>query len=618
MSIIGKIFVKLGLDNSEYKKGLDESGRQASAFGSTVKKIGGMLAAAFSFQQVIQFAKESVKAYNEQAKAAALLENALKATGGTAGVTADEIQAYASKLQSITTFGDEITVGAAMALTKFQSISGKVFKDAIASAQDLATSMGTDLNSAIQQVGRALEDPTMGLTLLRRSGVVFTQEAKDNIEKLVKSGKLLEAQQLILIELQKRFGGAAATAANTAEGAWKQFANALGDVQEAIGSAIDDTVSFAKKLTEIMSTVSIIVSAKGVGSLTKLGALIGDPIALKKYNDELKRSTMIYKMNKDFADAEMKKIDSLEDANKKLIEINGKRGEQFSLLRTKLTAYIETNKKGIEEEIKTTGNGLIPALQKEIEIKQALLQTEKDPTKIRAINDEIAVMNKRLDVLKMTSDEYANFNQYRTSPLPDVQNNITGKVTTTGADPIKAEQERAAALIKANQDVVDQFGLTAEDWRNYGEQISGIIQNTMINSFDALADALGDLKNVNVSTILSTLLTPFADFAISLGTIILTSGIAIESLKKALIGFFGGSAIVAGAALIAVGVGAKAAIKSLATKNTGGGQTTNATSFTGGYSVAGAVENPKIEVYGKLSGQDILISSEKTSNNRLR
>ena len=612
MGLIGNILVKLGLDNSEYKKGLDNSKQQTSQFSSTIKKLGGMMAAAFSVTAIWNFAKNSIKAYNESALAIKLFENALKATGGASGVTSEEIQSLAASLQKVTKFEDDTTIAAAQMLTKFKSIKGDIFKQAIISAQDLATAMNTDLTTSIQQVGRALEDPAMGLSLLKRNGVVFTEEVRKKIEDLTKSGKLYEAQLIILSELQARFGGAAKAAGDTAEGAWVKVKNAIGDVKEIIGSAVEETKGFAGYVQSVAETLTIIAGQKGVSSFTKLKALLGNPQALKDYSDELKKSTEKYKAVKEYVALQMQEITSVEGANLKLTQIQGLKGEQFKQLREELNQYIQANKEAANDSGQAIANGLIPVQEALIVKLQEEAKWVKDPTKLRAINDEIAAEQRKLEILKMTAQEYANFNKYRTNPLPPVTSNIQGSATSTPTDPIKQAQQAAAALAEANSNAVDEFGMTLDDWKNMGDSLNGIIQNSFISAFDALGTALGDLKNADASAILSALISPFADFAISLGTIILTSGTAIENLKAALVSFFGGSAVLAGAALIAVGVAAKAGIAALAKGGSSATSSGNSsTSYSGGnaYSPSSMMQPQTVQIIGKLQGRDIYLSS---------
>ena len=184
MSVLGKILVKLGLDNSEYKKGLNDSKQSTDKFSSTMSKVGLAIAGAFTIDAIKNFATNAVKAYNESAAAAAKFNAVVRATGGAAGITTEEMQRFASQLQSVTTFEDDATIGAASLLATFKSINGDVFKEAIKSSQDLATIMGTDLQGAIMQIGKALESPEIGLVALRRSGISFTEAQIEQIKKV--------------------------------------------------------------------------------------------------------------------------------------------------------------------------------------------------------------------------------------------------------------------------------------------------------------------------------------------------------------------------------------------------------------------------------------------------
>jgi hypothetical protein len=98
--------------------------------------------------------------------------------------------------------------------------------DQVGGAMDRATLAAIDLAAAgfgeaeqnAVQLGKALQDPVKGITALARSGVTFTEQEKEKIATLVESGKVLEAQNLILSAIETQVGG---TAAATATGSQK-------------------------------------------------------------------------------------------------------------------------------------------------------------------------------------------------------------------------------------------------------------------------------------------------------------------------------------------------------------------------------------------------------------
>lgn len=214
--------------------------RMSSVAGKAVRSIKGIAGAAMSFRGLVGMAavgvasKRAADAAGEQIAAERKLESVLAATGNAAGFTADELKRMASDLQQVTNYGDEATLSAMGVLASFTNIKGDVFRDATTAAQDLSAVMGQDLQSSVVQIGKALNDPIRGVTALQRVGVAFTQQQKDQITAMVEAGNSMGAQQLILAELKKEFGGAAEAMADP----FTQFGNAAGDVQEELGMLV--------------------------------------------------------------------------------------------------------------------------------------------------------------------------------------------------------------------------------------------------------------------------------------------------------------------------------------------------------------------------------------------
>lgn len=55
---IGDLFIKLGLQKGEFDKGIDDAKKQTTAFGQSMKQIGGMIAGVFAVDKLISFGKE--------------------------------------------------------------------------------------------------------------------------------------------------------------------------------------------------------------------------------------------------------------------------------------------------------------------------------------------------------------------------------------------------------------------------------------------------------------------------------------------------------------------------------------------------------------------------------
>ena len=142
----------------------------------------------------------------------------LRATMWSAGLTTQELAAMA-KARDLATLGDkESILGAMDALLTFKSIQGDVFRDTVVLAQDMSATFKTDLRSSIVQLGKALEDPTTGLTALRRVGVSFTESEKEMIKAMMEANDVAGAQGKIISILQNQFGGAADAEAQAGNG----------------------------------------------------------------------------------------------------------------------------------------------------------------------------------------------------------------------------------------------------------------------------------------------------------------------------------------------------------------------------------------------------------------
>ena len=207
---------------------------------STMLKVGaGLAVASLAIGKIIS---NGIKNYEKQEQSLAQVRQGLLTTGNAAGKTLDELSNSASKLQANSLFGDEdILQNVTAQFLTFTNIAGKQFDRVQQAALDVSTRLngadasGESLKATSIMLGKALNDPVANLGALSRSGIQFSVSQKDVIKKLSQSGRLAEAQALILAELEKQYGGSAKAAADASTGQ-KQFQNALGDLSEKIGA----------------------------------------------------------------------------------------------------------------------------------------------------------------------------------------------------------------------------------------------------------------------------------------------------------------------------------------------------------------------------------------------
>lgn len=232
--------VKIVGDVNDAKKSLESLEKRSGAFTKAMKFAGGAMAAAFAVKKVIDFGASAVKRAEEMASAYAITERIVSQTQGAANITADEVKKLNQQL-SLRTGIDKglITTGSNVLLT-FKGIKNEVgegndvFNRASSVMLDMATVFGGDAKSAATQLGKALEDPIKGIASLGEVGVTFTDQQKEQIRTLVESGRMVEAQTMILATLEGQVGGTAEASADSTA----KIGNAWKEVQEWIGSKL--------------------------------------------------------------------------------------------------------------------------------------------------------------------------------------------------------------------------------------------------------------------------------------------------------------------------------------------------------------------------------------------
>jgi phage-related protein/acid phosphatase family membrane protein YuiD len=231
-----------------------------------VKAASGILAGAFAVNKIAGFFRDANSEARESQKVGNLTAQVIKSTGGAAQVTAAQVGKLSTAISNKTGIDDEAIQSGANMLLTFKNIrneAGKnndIFNQATKTVTDLASAMGQDPRKAAIQLGKALNDPVKGITALTRVGVTFDDQQKKQIASLVKHGRTLDAQKIILHELRSEFGGAAAAQATMGEKASTAFKN----LEEAVGTAFLPVIDkVLTRLTQVIPRVSAFVTQVG-------------------------------------------------------------------------------------------------------------------------------------------------------------------------------------------------------------------------------------------------------------------------------------------------------------------------------------------------------------------
>ena len=670
MSIIGSIFVRLGLKSDEFSKGIKQSEGQLSSFKGVVGKIGGAIAGAFTVDKIVQFTKEAYKlagqaqgVYNafSRLNRPGLLNDLKEATRGTT----DELK---------------------LMQTAVQANNFKIPLDQLATYLKFATNRAIETGESVDYLVQSII-----LGIGRKSPLILDNlgiSASELREELAKTGDMGKAVGNIINKSMSEAGDAIETSAVKTQklgAAWKNFMTSVGDtsVVKSTGDAIVSTLTYiadsfdALINSERLSTWQKFLGFLGHGGIQRqaLAEGAGNASADKQIQErvnlwteglntiELAERQLAFAQSQyaHFSSEEEKKavIAALKE-RVKLIKSqeqekiareqteNGIKAQIAALeelraqeanpeKRAAYTSEIESLKKRLElmTSTNTVVKGSIDYINQQIEAQEKLYNS----TNIQSVRDMAAAKKKELEAAKALLEITEKDKQKRDEAL---KGDIASGYSTQGMggsfwlkrveEKNKLEKNLASYSFDPTlyKDKIQQFKEQAAEVDQVANSIHQTITNTMVSSFQALADGLAGISDMNAGQAIASLLKPLADMAITAGTIIMTTGKAIESLKAALSGFFGVGAIAAGAILVGIGVAARAGLSAIASSGGSSGSSSYSpnTSFSGGSSYSGAssqygyasyrAQSVDVNVTGRISGQDIVLASDKYLKNKSR
>lgn len=241
----------------------EKAGRVFSGgFLASAGRVAGPLAAIFGAIAVKNFLKDAYAQGRESQAVARVSQRIIESTGGAAKVTAQHVSDLSTAISNKVGVDDEAIQKGANLLLTFKNVrneagaGAKIFDRATAAAVDLSKAGFGGISDTSKQLGKALNDPVKGIQALSRAGVTFTAQQKAQIGTLVKSGHTLEAQKIILKEVESQVGGVAAASTSSTQ----KLGVAFGNFKEQIGTAlfpvVDKVAGFlATKLLPALSSV---------------------------------------------------------------------------------------------------------------------------------------------------------------------------------------------------------------------------------------------------------------------------------------------------------------------------------------------------------------------------
>jgi hypothetical protein len=523
--------------------------------------------------------------------ATAQLNAALKSTQGVAGQSAEALNLHAQALSMVSKFDDDAITGAQALLLTFTKIHGDTFPKATQAIVDMATAMNTDLKSATIQVGKALNDPILGVGALARAGVQFTAAQKEVIASLVETGRIAEAQTVILKELETQFGGSAEAAANTFGGAISRLNNELGNLLTLSSNNSSVAVSFINVLTDALIGLNSKVSQLGQ-SLTDLKTPFGGLLdMLGRFAVDNNMLVLLSAMGRAQREATTAAAaaqqgtpalrSGLEDAFKqRQIEI----GQLVQLAEVKTLNASQT--RILREEA--------ARLTKEMDRQGLSMQSQYElGKKLLEINKALEVKGPAKKPLKLAevSDIGIPFMQQQKLPLME---SAFAAITPTAIP-----QEAKDAMRKISAALEPDF---VAGFQEMTDRVAMSMGNALVDSVSAAFENLtavgGSIKSA-FSVLTSGLLAGLGSMLIEFGRYAIVAGKLMAAVKVSLAKFDPFAGVAAGLAMIAVG----GMLRGAASRTFGGvpGGGGNLSGFTGGTMAGGGTMRLPGVFYGPTS-----------------
>lgn len=261
------VVLKSVFDDKGIKSAMSEFGKIGRTVGVAMAAVGAAVVGAGI--ATVRFGADAIQAAESVAQAnnrLAQINESMSLFGQETSQVTDRLIKFAEANELTVAVDAEVIKATQAKLLTFKALgetadeAGGAFDRATLAALDLAAAgFGSAETNAIQ-LGKALQDPIRGLTALRRAGVTFNEQEKENIKTLVESGQTLKAQDAILKAIETQVGGTAAATATASDKMKLAFDNISEAVGEALLPAFNEFSDELLKLTPAISQALVPVA----------------------------------------------------------------------------------------------------------------------------------------------------------------------------------------------------------------------------------------------------------------------------------------------------------------------------------------------------------------------
>ena len=262
-------------NTKKFSETANKAGQHAAKGMGLFKTAVASILSAEGLEKLAGHAYDFIKASVEMSEKAEIsftqIEVAIKNTNNRAGRSFEQLKKDAMKLSGESTVSTmNIIQGVQKPLLSFNMITGQTFdrvsKIAIEASQKMyGTKVTTEQLAQMTNIlGRAYENPLMGMRSLKQAGINLSIEQRKTIQELVKTNQVQAARNLLMDIATKYTKNYSEALKNTPEGREADIANRIQDLQLQIGKSFapvkESLLSLAVEVLPILAKAFQIIT----------------------------------------------------------------------------------------------------------------------------------------------------------------------------------------------------------------------------------------------------------------------------------------------------------------------------------------------------------------------
>lgn len=230
-----------------------------------------------------------------------------------------------------------------------------------------------------------------------------------------------------------------------------------------------------------------------------------------------------------------------------------------------------------------------------------------EEAEVIAADEEFQKMADPLEEFERTHDEVLSNMTEKQRTFAELAQKSYEKAAKAAYEYSQQEQESMDLANEAAETAMDNLENLTVD---IGKYLGDALASSVSDGFQAITDALTGVSDFDASTLVSSILQPFANMAKQLGELLMATGFSIKIAQKA--AFHPETMIAAGAALAALGAALSSGIQAISNSLGSGGGASSSASAGSSTPTTDSNISTEMTVYvkGKISGKDILISGD--------